>query len=77
MVGTAQIRVFIMDKGAFTYPQQSYDVIVGSTQTNFNISSNFFEFLVYVLPDTFSSGSYRIDVMLEEAFQPTAFDQID
>lgn len=73
VVGAAPVRVFIMDKNAFTYPQQSYDVVVGSTQTNFNISSTYFEFLVYVLPDTFSSGSYRIDVSLEKAYQPEAF----
>lgn len=73
VVGTAPVRVFIMDKNAFTYPQQSFDVVVGSTQTDFNISSNYFEYLVYVLPDTFSSGSYRIDVALERAYQPEAF----
>ena len=73
VVGTAQVRVFIMDRDAFTYPQQAFDVVVGSSQTDFNISSNYFEYLVYVLPDTFSSGSYRIDVQLEQAYQPAAF----
>lgn len=63
-----------MNKGKFEYPQQAYDVVVGSTQSNFNISSTYFEYLIYVLPDTFSSGSYRIDVTLEKAYQPVAFE---
>ena len=73
IVGTASVRVFIMDKDVFSYPRQAFDVVLGSSQTSFNISSNYFEYLIYVLPDTFSSGSYRIEVLLEQAYQPTAF----
>lgn len=70
VVGKAQVRVFIMEKDKFEYPKQIYNVILGTSQSNFNISGAYFEYYVYVLPDTFSAGSYHMDIELEQAYQP-------
>jgi len=43
---------------------------MNSLLTNFNISGNYFEFYFYVLPDTYSSGSYRITYYIEETYNP-------
>jgi hypothetical protein len=43
---------------------------MNSLSTNFNVSGNYFEFYFYVLPDTYSSGSYRISYYIEETYNP-------
>ena len=73
VVGKAQIKVFVMTKGTYEYPKKSYDITPDSISKNFNISGTYFEYQVYVIPDTFTSGSYRINVYLEKAWQPKAF----
>ena len=59
-----------MTKNEFSYPKQTYDVVKDSVQKNFNISGTFFEFRIYIMPDTYTSGSYRVNVYLEEGYQP-------
>jgi hypothetical protein len=59
-----------MDKGTFEFPREVYDISMNSLSTNFNISGDYFEFYFYVLPDTYSSGSYRITYYLEETYNP-------
>jgi len=43
---------------------------MNSLSKNFNISGNYFDFYFYVLPDTYSSGSYRITYYIEETYNP-------
>ena len=70
----ANIKIFIMNKNEFSYPKQTYDVSKDSSQKNFNISGSYFEYILYIMPDTYSSGSYRVNAYLEEGYQPKAFD---
>lgn len=62
-----------MLKDKFEYPQKSIEVTVNSPQKSFNISGDYFEYLLYIIPDTYSSGSYRVNTFLEPGYQPAAF----
>ena len=64
-----------MDKDSFSYPKATYQIDKDSPQKNFNVSGNYFEFRVFVIPDTYASGSYRVDTFIEKQWVPKAFDE--
>ena len=57
-----------MNKGQFEYPMKVYTVGINSPQKSFNISGAYFEYRIYTMPDTYSSGSYRVTAWLEEGY---------
>ena len=63
-----------MPKDKYEYPQYQFDVRDNSTQKTFNISGDYFEYFLYIMPDTFQSGAYAVSAMIEEQYKPTAFE---
>jgi hypothetical protein len=59
-----------MDVNTFEFPIQTYKITSSSQQNSFNVSGTYYQFYIYVLPDAFSSGSYRVSSYIEKAWQP-------
>lgn len=57
-----------MYKDSFDYPQASYVLDRKSKMRTFNVSGTYFEYLIYIKPDTYTSGSYRMDAYLEQGY---------
>lgn len=55
----------IMLKNNFEFPQFTFEVKADSVQKSFNVSGEFYEFIVYIMPDSFTSGSYSVDSYIE------------
>jgi len=64
----------VMLKGKYEFPQYTFEVKHNSPQKSFNVSGEFFEFIVYTMPDTYSSGSYSVSALIEPQYVPTAFE---
>ena len=59
----------IMPKNQFKLPTYTFDVQLGSELKSFNISGEYFEYMVYVKPDTFTGGSYAVIAWIEEIYK--------
>ena len=66
----------VQNRGKFEYPLAFYDLSSSDTGKTFNQSGSYFEYNVYVVPDMYSSGSYRISVELEDIYVPPAFEPV-
>lgn len=55
-----------MSKSVFELPARVFEINSDTEIRNFNVSGSWFKLYVYVLPDTYSSGSYWLTTYIEE-----------
>ena len=67
--GEQTVTVMIMPKNEFKFPTYTFEVMLGSEQKSFNISGEYFEYMIYVLPDTYTGGTYAVTAWIEEIYK--------
>ena len=67
------MTVMVMSKNKYQFPQYVFEVKKDSAQKTFNVSGSYFEYILYIMPDTFQSGAYQVSAMIEKQYVPSAF----
>ena len=58
----------VMRKDAYELPIATYEVTSSTWPRTFNISGEFYEYKIYVMPDTYKSGSFAVSAGIEELY---------
>ena len=68
------MQVMVLPKNEFKYPMQIIEIKQDTPmeKRRFNVSGEYFELKIYIIPDTFSSGSYAMMAGIEELYIPEA-----